>query len=241
MTTLRHSGRASRKRVRHFRRTSACRATTSPTPTRPICRKRSRKRGGRRNLFWRKVLMRSLESLSKCVARAIEQYAGSDSDVERIQKELFVILNAISPNAAPNPYHTADLYELIRLRCLFGSPPDYPEGARTVFRKMTGPREPSTFGFQLHASKQHWSRKAARLSYLVRILAEYALELPGVGETSPQNVQPPRRSPATVAQEPFQEARLSHAVTTTWDLASLNREIDSELEELNLLREPDQT
>ena len=186
-------------------------------------------------------IMSTLKFLSSRVADAAERQAASDSDSAEIKQELFAILNTIAPGSAPLPPKPDDeQVELLQkiLDCCWGFSDANLPRARELFRRMSEPRV--YFGFGPHQPPRPWSRKAARLAYLAAILTEYVQAMSGDGRpamvaTMPHAVRPPRRSPAFVAQEPFQEGRLAKGSPNAWDLDSLSREIDSEIDELDRL------
>ncbi|CAN5217200.1 hypothetical protein BH10PLA2_BH10PLA2_06660 [soil metagenome] len=185
--------------------------------------------------------MSTLKFLSSRVADAAERHAASDSDSSEIKQDLFAILNTVAPGSAPLPPKPEDeQVELLQkvLDRRWGFSDASLERARDLFHRMSEPRV--FFGFGPHQPPRPWSRKATRLAYLAAILAEYVRALsvggaPPIEATLPHDVRLPRRSPALEAKEPFQEGRLAKNSPTVWDLDSLSREIDSEINELDRL------
>jgi hypothetical protein len=182
--------------------------------------------------------MFTISGLANILVDATQRYAISDSDVQNIEQEILAILRAISPGCGADlPTSGEASYETAR-------PADSTDAlsrAVDLFHRLTDePRQPELSGLttpvSLDAASSH-SRRAMRLAYCVKILAEAA---PGNGTPGSdermlvREVHPPRHAPASAVPLPYQQGEIANAVPGS-DLESVARDIENEIRELDRL------
>ena len=182
--------------------------------------------------------MFTVPGLANMLVDATKRYASSDSDVRNIEQEILAILRAISPG------HGADRTIREDARREIDHPADPPDAlsrAVDLFHHLTDePRQPDLSDPTTRISPEpeySHSRKAMRLAYCVKILAEAAsgIGTPGLDErTYAREIHPPRHAPASSAPPPYQEGEIANAIPGS-DLESPARDIENEIRELDRL------
>ena len=182
--------------------------------------------------------MFTISGLANILVDATQRYAISDSDVQNIEQEILAILRAISPGCGADlPTSGEGRYETARV----ADPPAALSRAVDLFHRLTDePRQPELSGFTTQvspdAARSH-SRRAMRLAYCVKILAEAAAGngTPGTDEqTFAREVHPPRHAPASAVPLPYQQGEIANAIPGS-DLESVARDIENEIRELDRL------
>jgi hypothetical protein len=187
--------------------------------------------------LWR-TRMFTVPGLANVLLDATKRYAISDPDVQNIEQEIFAILRAISPGCGADLRTSGDARHATTSRA---DPPDALSRALDLFHRLTDePRQPELSAIATQVSPDtagSHSRRAMRLAYCVKILAEAAPgnETPGTDErTFAREIHPPRHAPASTAPLPYQQGEIANAIPGS-DLESVARDIENEIRELDRL------
>jgi hypothetical protein len=177
--------------------------------------------------------MFTIPALASALVEATKRYAITDADVQKIQPAINAILKAISPGCDSDSEHAGVKPESDRLPDLHHAL----SSAVELFHRLTDePRQPDISDANAEHEISH-SRKAMRLAYCVKILAEAASGDCTTGtddRTFAREIHPPRHSPATAAPVPYQLGEAANAIPGA-DLETVARDIENEIHEMNRL------
>jgi hypothetical protein len=182
--------------------------------------------------------MFTLDGLTGTLVDATKRYAISDPDVKRIEGEALAILRAISPDGTRSTAASGDVHGDND----HGIDPDRAlVAASDLFHRVTAEtHRPDRFDLGDHhtgPADHSYSRKAMRLAYCLKILAE---AVSGGSKNEPEDrsiareIHPPRQSPATEAHVPYFRGEAVNVVSGS-DLETAARDIANEIRELDQL------